>query len=315
MDELDSFHAMITTEWMRSHDSTLVRMEIPDNNGMQLLMEGLSTQMSRESADEVGVDDSLGYIRQHTPGPQFTNTCTTTIPLRRGILESRGDDLNIQSEALFDQGSLLVDIGFDQSFNKSGPFSSAIFARHVGERSGSMHGMYEAQNAFQSSPLHSKGYKEARLLTPFSGDSTAVSENARVKCLPGKTWPTVPQIFNQCIRDALLAIVAREERSREIFPSFAKFPSAISMDILADRFLRKQNRKLDCWIHTATFDPATAPADLTFMILAAGALGTQTSNLRQWGHQMCRFMKRRLSVKVRTLRISVCPQQILTEYY
>jgi len=232
-----------------------------------------------------------------------------TMPMRRGILESRSGDLNIiQSEALIDENSLLVDAGFDQSFNNPGPFLSTIFGGHMEEGAGSLHGTGGTQNAFQKSPLYSRGYKETCVANFFSSNLMVFSESEHMNSLPGKAWPTVPQIFDQSIRDTLLAIIAREQRSEEIFPGCAEFPSTALMDILADRFLRKQNRKLDCWIHTATFDPRKAPADLTFMILAASALKTQVPYLCQWAYQVCRFIKRRLLMRVRILPLHVHPE-------
>jgi hypothetical protein len=96
-------------------------------------------------------------------------------------------------------------------------------------------------------------------------------------------------------------MVAREGKMEDIFPENVEFPSPALMDVLAERFLRKQNRKIDSWIHTATFHPERANFELTFMILAGGALSTQIAGIRQWGYYVCRFIKRRILSKVSVL--------------
>lgn len=158
--------------------------------------------------------------------------------------------------------------------------------------------MDSMQKAFHKSPFYSRSCTEQSATHPIT-----MSDSACAQSVSANTWPVVPQIFDQPIRDGLLAVVVAGQGPAELMPAngiTCNFPSAELMDVLADRFLTKQKNKLDCWIHTETYNPAAACPELTLMVLAAGALATRIFSLRQWASMVCKFTRRQLVFKVGT---------------
>lgn len=157
----------------------------------------------------------------------------------------------------------------------------------------------EMRQNFQISPWYSKSNR-SKPYTCYSGPKFP-SDKESIKSLCVNAHSAVPQLFDQSIRDNLLATFARKHNSTDNnSPAYNSFPSSTVMDVLADRFLRKQDMKLNSWIHTATFSPESANFELTCMILAGGALSTQIGSLRQWGNQLCKLVKRQIFDSVRT---------------
>lgn len=265
--------------------------EIFDEDGVQDWMDDFSSRQMEGHVNTLNDDDILDIVQRPTPDLQSPWPESEAIALDKGRQEPEYEE----------HGPLLLDRTLDVSFNPPGPFSLSIVGGNMKDQIGSVYGADRAHELPQSAswlPLHDEGM--TRRSSPSRGQVQPPPENA---------CPAVPRIFDQCTRDTLFALILGEQKYEEIHPNCAEFPSPTVMDVLADRFLRKQKRKLDCWIHTATFSPVTAPVEYTLMVLAAGAFGAQNSSLRQWGYQTCGLMRRRILMKVWTLRQNSFPNR------
>lgn len=115
--------------------------------------------------------------------------------------------------------------------------------------------------------------------------------------------------FDEAVRDSLISMLS-DGTPKQLWESEAEaeasFLSPSLMNILAHRFLTFHDSKVDSWIHSATFSPGTASTELIGMIIAAGALGTSISSLRDWGCFVHRRLQPVILGKVRTARKSTC---------
>jgi hypothetical protein len=111
--------------------------------------------------------------------------------------------------------------------------------------------------AFQSSLWYSHPEEESQVgisLNLDTNDPRLVNE--RFTILLNNIHSPVLERFDQRIRDNLLVMLAAMNQSAEHLQSVqTEFPSPASMDILAQRFLTKQDNKVDSWIHSTTFKP------------------------------------------------------------
>jgi hypothetical protein len=109
------------------------------------------------------------------------------------------------------------------------------------------------------------------------------------------------QGFDESSRDSLITMLSNDTpkpRWNLDAEAEANFLSPNLMNILATRFLASHDSKIDSWIQSATFDPRTTSTELAGMVVAARALGTSVSNLRDWG---CFVHKRLQPVILREL--------------
>lgn len=193
-----------------------------------------------------------------------------------------------QTMALFGDG---LNDGQDLS-----AFAPTDYAEQLEDSRALIPGIGGARQAFEESPWFSK-IPTIKQHAPRQSTS-AFLDRETVALLSDARPRAVPQLFDQHTRDRLLAMAAREERHTEPSIISAEFPSAVVMDFVADLFLRKQNRKLDSWLHTSTFDPASTSLELTYMILAAGTLSSPIECLYEWAYCVCKLVKRCLLQRV-----------------
>ncbi|KAF2204853.1 hypothetical protein GQ43DRAFT_109222 [Delitschia confertaspora ATCC 74209] len=118
--------------------------------------------------------------------------------------------------------------------------------------------------------------------------------NGESDVLTGQLRSSVPQRFNHSTRDNLLVsltLFARGQSMECLRSLQAGFPSPILLDTLTHLFLAKQDRKIDSWIHSASFQPNPSNLELTIMIVATSALNTSFATLRQLGTDLRRLLR------------------------
>lgn len=300
---------MITNIFGEPQEAVLPRTDVENEHDLDDLVEdNIAAPLDPQETDNqfLDIDEGDNGDNGNTDNMQlvasselqFSDLFPSIIPLDGPTFVSRTRDSTLESQLSDHQRPPLSDIGNDLFFNTYFPLSPGVVTKGLESRGQTPGNTNSTQRAFQQSPWYSKGGKKTRQHTSPRYDTPIPSDTESIKSLSRNESTSVPQLFDQRTRDALLAMVAKESKLEDIFPENVEFPSPALMDVLAARFLRKQNRKIDSWIHTPSFHPERANFELTFMILAGGALSTQIASIRQWGYYVCRFIKRRILSKV-----------------
>lgn len=122
---------------------------------------------------------------------------------------------------------------------------------------------------------------------------------------------SVPQCFNYSTRDNMLVslVLSAHEQSPELLPFLRTgFPSPRIFDKLLHLFFTKQDRKVDPWIHSASFQTNPFNVELTAMIIVASMLNTSSDSLRHLGTNLRRLLRRIILRKV-------CPGVFPGQYF
>ena len=115
---------------------------------------------------------------------------------------------------------------------------------------------------------------------------------------------SAPPRFKQATRDNLFAtlIINAHTQSPECLPDLcAAFPSHALLNALLQSFLTKQDKKIDSWIHSASFEPSARNMELTSMIVAASSLNTSSPALHRLGITLRRLLRPLILHKVHLL--------------
>lgn len=182
------------------------------------------------------------------------------------------------------------------------PFDSPLLYTFCGEATGCTTvacRMEESQKAFLESPLYSPDSKIGDRFVGRQGESYDSSDQERVRLLSTNVWSDVPKLFDQRVRDRIMVKLAVDYGTDNIVAGEMEFPSPALLDLLTDRSLRRQECKVDSWIHPPSYDPSMDVFELTCMILAAGAFSTHIASLRDWGWQVFKAVQGSLVNKVR----------------
>ncbi|KAL4892752.1 hypothetical protein BDV59DRAFT_202493 [Aspergillus ambiguus] len=145
-----------------------------------------------------------------------------------------------------------------------------------------------ASEAFKSSLWYSIPDQGPRNLSSIPGEEDP-------EALIEDFTSSVPQRFTLSTRDNLLVslVLFAYEQFPECLQSLRTgFPSPSLLNTLVHLFLKKQDRKVDPWIHAASFQPNSSNLELTAIIVAASALGTPSKTLRQLGTNLRRLLRR-----------------------
>lgn len=113
---------------------------------------------------------------------------------------------------------------------------------------------------------------------------------------------SAPLRFKQSTRDNLFAalIIRAHTQSSECLHNLcAAFPSHTLLNTLVHSFFTKQDKKIDSWIHSASFEPTTRNMELTAMIVAASSLNTSSPTLHRLGTSLRRLLQSHILDKVR----------------
>lgn len=161
---------------------------------------------------------------------------------------------------------------------------------------------------------------------PWRGISMNAYLNANIE-MPGGEFDNlpleedqyVPPLFDLQARNAVLAelvAVAVRRGWDSLSQSLSQhFPLPSLLDVLVHRFFKQHNRKIDPWIHSPTFRPASTNIELTATIVASSALNTPSISLRRVGSMMLKCLRPMITVKVgfkiRLIRESECLPHIL----
>jgi len=160
----------------------------------------------------------------------------------------------------------------------------------------------QGHHAFQSSLLYSyqgKGPQVSISLDLDTDDCRLMQES--LTTVLNDIHSPVQERFDQPSRDRLLVTLAALNQSAEHLQSVqTEFPSTRLMDLLAHRFLMKQDNKVDSWIHSATFEPDSTNVELAAMIIAAGAHTNPFQRLRQFGYRLHKLLQAVILKKVST---------------
>lgn len=113
---------------------------------------------------------------------------------------------------------------------------------------------------------------------------------------------SAPPRFKQSTRDNLFAtlIIHAHTQSPECLQDLcAAFPSHALLNTLLHSFFTKQDKKIDSWIHSATFEPNALNMELTAMVVAASSLNTSSPALQRLGMTLRRLLRPLILDKVR----------------
>lgn len=113
---------------------------------------------------------------------------------------------------------------------------------------------------------------------------------------------SAPCRFNQSQRDTLFGtlIICAHNQSPDCLQTLcSKFPPPALLNMLVHSFLTKHDKKVDSWIHSASFEPSTRNMELSAIIVAASALNTSSPVLHQLGTTLRRLLRSRILEKVR----------------
>ena len=116
--------------------------------------------------------------------------------------------------------------------------------------------------------------------------------------------------FDSQSRDQLLFAMADRAQthpSQRVDTLRTRFPSVELLNELTGRFFDRQERKLDSWIHSTTFQAEDGSIELMAIIVASSALNTSSSALRQLGADMYGVIRSLILAKV-SAGCSVCEQ-------
>ena len=109
--------------------------------------------------------------------------------------------------------------------------------------------------------------------------------------------PTAQQIKMLAAgRDRLFAMVLNQNKDQLRVPSF---PPLELLNYLLQTHFVQEDRKTDCWIHTPSFEPATATSELLGAIVANGSQYIAVPAIWQFGMAMQEVARISLSLLVR----------------
>lgn len=152
----------------------------------------------------------------------------------------------------------------------------------------------EATNAFESSIWYSASQKRQESEVPTSLEPSSQFIEEQYQGLSSEVHSSVPQRFSHCSRDDLFVtlVMHARDRSPECLHSLRRlFPPPVLLNALVHEFLRKQDRKVDSWIHSASFQPSSSNMELTTVVIAAGALNAPSAVLRKLGADLNRLLR------------------------
>lgn len=167
----------------------------------------------------------------------------------------------------------------------------------------------EASEAFRKSVWYSAPEKSHRAKGFLGHESISQSVDEDFEALTREVRLAVPRRFNHRTRDDLFAtlIILAHDRSPECLRNLRTgFPSPALLNTLVHLFFTKQDRKVDSWIHSASFQPSELNTELTATIIAASALNSSIPTLRQLGADLRHLLRPMILTKVRLL-VPPCP--------
>ena len=160
----------------------------------------------------------------------------------------------------------------------------------------------QASEAYQTSLWYSIADKTSTRDQSIDNGASPTLTDERSEVLPKKIYSTAPHRFNQSTRDSLFAtlvIYAHDHSPESLQDLCAAFPSIDLLNALVHSFFAGQDKKVDSWIHSASFKPNARNTELTAIILATSVLGTSCQSLRRLGIGIRRLLRPVILEKVR----------------
>lgn len=171
-----------------------------------------------------------------------------------------------------------------------------------------------ASKAFKDSLWYSVSDKTSNDNTGAARDLRSVTVQEESEAFARGLHSSVPQRFTQSTRDSLLvslALLAQTQSTDCLKILRSGFPTPKLLNVLVHLFLSRQNRKVDSWIHSASFQPNETNVELTTMIISTSALNTNFTTLRQLGTDLRQLLR---PVIIKELEGDPEPSRKLTLY-
>lgn len=151
-----------------------------------------------------------------------------------------------------------------------------------------------ASKAFKDSVWYSTSDRKSNHNRGAARDLGAFTGQEESEAFARGLHSAIPQRFTQSTRDSLLVSLALLAQHQS--PDFLKilqsgFPTSKLLNVLVHLFLSRQNRKVDSWIHSASFQPNETNVELTTMIIATSALNTTFPTLRKLGTELRQLLR------------------------
>lgn len=271
----------------RSFDERLVVLDTPQIGFQQntgLAKDGVYNRPSSLTAR------SSPLTLENGPNSLMGNTITDMWCIANPFCENlQTDDTlgtfqsNLTSDMELSQGTLLSDL-LPESFGLGGGWEELITTGRI----------RQASEAFKESLWYSISDQRWRTSGCIGRDLSSIPVDEQSEVLTRELHSSAPQRFNHFTRDDLFVtlVLYAHNQSPECLRSLRTgFPSPALLNTLVHLFLNKQDRKVDSWIHAASFQPNSLNMELTAMIVAASALDTLFSSLHQLGTNLRRILR------------------------